>query len=93
MQSAANDVIFGTVTRTPSELCSLIQVLMLLIQDTSGIFQDLKTFSQKILNKKVKPLLALAKILIFLVKTIINVSFTNTNKLCVFGKKQSFNLF
>lgn len=47
MQSAANDVIFGTVIRTPSELCSLIQVLMLLIQDTVGIFQDIKIISPK----------------------------------------------
>lgn len=87
MQSAANDVIFGTVTRTPSELCSLIQILTLLIQDTIGIFQDLKFFSQKMFSKEVKPLLDLAKILIFLVKTIINVTFTNTNKLFVFCKK------
>lgn len=67
MESAANDVIFGTVARTPSELCSLIQVLTLLVQDTIGIFHDLKfCFSQKMCNKKVKPLLALAKTLIFL---------------------------
>lgn len=93
MQSAANDVIFGTVTRTPSELCSLIQVLTLLEQDTIGIFQDLKFFSKKMFNKKVKLLLALAKILIFLVKTILNVTFEIQINSLFFGKKQSFNLF
>lgn len=76
MRSAANDVIFGTVTSTPSELCPLIQVLTLLILDTVGIFHGLKFFfSQKICNKKVKPLLAVAITLIFLMKTIINVTF------------------
>jgi len=64
MQSAASDVIFGTVARTPSELCSLIQVLTLLIQDTIGIFRGQKFFfSQKMFNKKGKPLLAVAKTL------------------------------
>lgn len=44
-------------------------------------------------NNKVKTLLALAKMLMVFVKTIINVTFTNTNKLFVFGKKKSFNIF
>lgn len=69
---------------------------MLLVHDTIGIFQDLKiVFSQKNIrkfNKKVKLLLALAKILMFLVKTIINIPFINTNKLFL-GIIQSLNLF
>lgn len=67
---------------------------MLLVHDTIGIFQDFKIiFSQKMFNKKVKALLALAKILMFLVKTIINVPFTNTNKLFIFLAKNSLLMF